>query len=153
MHMVSQNKLIKQGINYTDSLFKEIENRLLQSLRQSDTLEEFIANLPEDYEVNPLVATGYKDKMLDLILQETNNHKFSRPSQKELTRVTIESVVGDRIVDVGDDIRESVRDIVKEGYNNSLSQDEIAEQITHKVNTIKTKTVNLIVSILKDSRI
>ena len=120
MRMVSQNKLIKQGITYTDSLFKEIENRLLQSLRQSDTLEEFIANLPEDYEVNPLVATGYKDKMLDLILQETNNHKFSRPSQKELTRVTIESVVGDRIVDVGDDIRESVRDIVKEGYCSSI---------------------------------
>lgn len=144
MRMVSQNKLIKQGITYTDSLFKEIENRLLQSLRQSDTLEEFIANLPEDYEVNPLVATGYKDKMLDLILQETNNHKFSRPSQKELTRVTIESVVGDRIVDVGDDIRESVRDIVKEGYNNSLSQDEIAEQITHKVNTIKTKRARAI---------
>ena len=112
--MPNQDKLIKQGIKYTDALFKEIENRLIQGMRTSDTLEEFVANLPEDYEVNPLLATGYKDKMVDLILQETNNHKFSRPSQKELTRVTIENQVGDLIVDVGEDIRDSVREIEKE---------------------------------------
>lgn len=142
--MPSQNKLIKQGITYTDSLFKEIENRLIQSMRASDTLEEFVANLPEDYEVNPLLATGYKDKMLDLILQETNNHRFSRPSQKELTRVTIENQVGGLIVDVGEDIRDSVREIVKDGYNNNLSQQEIAENISSKVTSIRNTRARVI---------
>jgi len=139
--MVSQDKLIKLGINYTDRLFDEIIRRLKQGIRTSDTLEEFLAKYNEytdgEGENNPLVINGYKDKMLKIILAETNNHKFSRPSQKELTRIVIENKVGELITNVGEDIQESVRDIVKTGYDEGLSQDEIAENITAKVNSIK----------------
>lgn len=135
--MPSQDKLIKQGILLTDNLFDEIAKRLSRGVKASDTLEAFL-NQTKDYTTNnPLVLNGYKDKMLELILQETNNHKFSRPSQREFTRATIEKRVGDRIVDVGEDIIESVRDIVKWGYNNNKSQDEIADEITHRVDVIK----------------
>ena len=135
--MVSQDKLIKQGIYLTDNVFEEIIKRLSKGVKSSDTLEAFI-NKTKDYTMNnPLVVNGFKEDMLDIILKETNNHKFSRPAQKELVRLTIENRVGDRIVDVGDDIKESVRDIVKEGYNNNLSQDEIAENISHRVSVIK----------------
>jgi hypothetical protein len=74
--------------------------------------------------------------MLDLILAETNNHKFSRPAQKELTRITIENYVGDLIKNVGEDIKQSVRDIVKDGYNKGLSQYEIAENISKEIESI-----------------
>ena len=135
--MPSQDKLIKQGILLTDNLFDEIAKRLSRGVKASDTLEAFL-NQTKDYTTNnPLVLNGYKDKMLELILQETNNHKFSRPAQRELTRATIEKRVGDRIVDVGEDIVQSVRDIVKWGYNNNKSQDEIADEITHRVEVIK----------------
>ena len=110
--MPSQQKLIKQGIKYTDMLFDEIITRLEQGVRTSDTLEDFLAkyNIYTDGkgENNPLVLSGYKDKILDIILQETNNHKFSRPAQKELTRVTIENMVGELITNVGEDIQASV---------------------------------------------
>lgn len=86
---------------------------------------------------NPLVVSGYKDDLLDIILKETNNHRFSRPAQKELTRLTIENRVGDLIDNVGEDIKDNVRDIVKNGYNNNLSQEEIAENISKKVTSIK----------------
>lgn len=142
--MVSQDKLIKQGIKYTDTLFNEIENRLKRGVLTSDTLESFLIKT-KDYTIsNPLVMTGFKDKLLSLILSETNNHKFSRPSQKELTRITIEERVGEKIVEVGADIKNSVRDIVKDGYNNNLSQDEIAENISKKINTIKNKRARAI---------
>jgi len=135
--MVSQDKLIKQGIYLTDNVFEEIIKRLSKGVKSSDTLEAFI-NKTKDYTMNnPLVVNGFKDDLLDIILRETNNHKFSRPAQKELVRLTIENRVGDLIVDVGDDIKESVRDIVKDGYNNNLSQDEIAENISHRVGVIK----------------
>lgn len=135
--MVSQDKLIKQGIYLTDNVFEEIIKRLSKGVKSSDTLEAFI-NKTKDYTMNnPLVVNGFKEDMLDIILKETNNHKFSRPAQKELVRLTIENRVGDLIVDVGDDIKQSVRDIVKEGYNNNLSQDEIAENISHRVSVIK----------------
>nr|WP_295000941.1 hypothetical protein [uncultured Methanobrevibacter sp.] len=135
--MVSQDKLIKKGIYLTDNVFDEILKRLSKGIRASDTLEAFITRTKDYTMNNPLVVNGFKDDLLDIILCETNNHKFSRPAQKELVRLTIENRVGDLIVDVGDDIRNSVRDIVKHGYNNNLSQDEIAENITHRIRVIK----------------
>ena len=142
--MVSQNKLIKQGIYLTDNVFDEIINRLRKGVKASDTLEAFITKTKDYTSNNPLVVNEYKDDMLDIILKETNNHRFSRPAQKELVRLTIENRVGDLIVDVGDDIKTSVRDIVKDGYNNALTQDEIAENITQKVTTIKNKRARAI---------
>ena len=144
--MPSQNKLIKQGIQYTDSLFDEISKRLEQGVRASDSLEAFLDKYNKAFpdKGNPLLALGYDTEMLKLILSETNNHKFSRPAQKELVRVTIESQVGDLIVDVGEDIKNSVRDIVKDGYDNNLSQDEIAANISSKVSAIKGRRARAI---------
>ena len=135
--MVSQDKLIKNGIRYTDSLFEEIKTRLAQGIIISDTLEDFLAKTREFTSNNPLVTTGYDSTMLNLILFETNNHRFSRPAQKELTRVVIENRVGDLIKNVGEDIKDSVRDIVKDGYNQSLSQQQIAENIAKEIDIIK----------------
>lgn len=142
--MPSQDKLIKNGIRYTDSLFLEIENRLKQGVKSSDTLEAFLTKTKEYTTNNPLVVSGYLEKMINIILQETNNHKFSRPAQKELTRITIEERVGEKITEVGDDIKESVRNIVKEGYNQGLSQDEIAKNISHRISVIKNKRARAI---------
>ena len=142
--MPSKNKLIKQGIKYTDSLFDEISKRLEKGVKASDTLEAFLEKTAGYTSGNPLVESGYYDKMMKLILQETNNHKFSRPAQKELVRLTIENRVGDLIVDVGEDVRDSVREIVKDGYNNNLSQDEIATNISDKVSSIKGKRAKAI---------
>ncbi|WP_407415786.1 phage minor head protein [Methanobrevibacter sp.] len=142
--MPSQEKLIKQGIKYTDSLFDEIIRRLNQGVRASDTLEAFLEATKEYTTQNPLVTSGYNQQMLSLILQETNNHKFSRPGQKELVRFTVEQKVGEKIVDVGEDVIESVREVVKEGYNNNLSEQEIAANISEKVTKIKNKRARAI---------
>lgn len=142
--MPSKNKLIKQGIKYTDSLFDEISKRLEKGVKASDTLEAFLEKTAGYTSGNPLVESGYYDKMMKLILQETNNHKFSRPAQKELVRLTIENRVGELIVDVGEDIRDNVRDIVRDGYNSNLSQDEIATNISEKVSSIKGKRAKAI---------
>ena len=142
--MPSSDKLIKQGIRYTDKLFDEISKRLEAGVKSSDTLEAFLDATSEYTAKNPLISSGYDETMLRLILQETNNHKFSRPSQKELARVTIENYVGDLIVDVGEDIKDSVREIVKDGYNNNLSQDEIAANISNRVSVIKNKRARAI---------
>ena len=142
--MVSQNKLIKNGIRYTDRLFDEIDRRLKEGVKESDTLEAFLEKTKDYTTANPLVTTGYQGTMLNLILHETNNHRFSRPAQKELTRVVIEERVGHLIRDVGEDIKQSVRDIVKEGYNNNLSQYEIADNISAKIGTIKNTRANVI---------
>ena len=84
--------------------------------------------------------------MLALILAETNNHKFSRPSQRELTRVTIENYVGNLIANVGEDIKQTVRDIVTEEYNNpeGSNPQKMAKRISEEVEGIKNKRARTI---------
>ena len=142
--MPNQDKLIKSGIKYTDAVFDEIIQRLSRGVKSTDTLESFLEKTKDYTSSNPLQVSGYKDRLLKIILQETNSHKFSRPAQKELVRITIENQVGELIDNVGEDIKDSVRDVVKEGYNNQLSQDEIAENISTKVTGIKNRRAKAI---------
>lgn len=142
--MPSQDKLIKQGIQYNDALFKEIIKRLEQGILTTDTLEAFLEATKEFTAKNPLISSGYNATMLRLILAETNNHRFSRPAQRELVRITIENYVGNLIVDIGEDIKETVRDVVKDGYNQGLSQYEIADNISKAVTTINNKRANVL---------
>jgi hypothetical protein len=142
--MVDQDKLIKKGIKYTDTLFDEISKRVESGVRTSDTLEAFLNKTKGYTENNPLVTSGYDKEMLKIILEETNNHKFSRPSQKELVRVTIENQVGELIKDVGDDLKDTVRQIVKTGYNENWSQDKIAEEISGNILTLRNKRARTI---------
>ena len=144
--MVSDDKLIKQGIRYTDALFEELIRRLQKGVLDNDTLEAFLEATKEYTTNNPLVSTGYTDTMLALILAETNNHKFSRPSQRELTRVTIENYVGNLITNVGEDIKQTVRDIVTEEYNNpeGSNPQKMAKRISDEVEGIKNKRARTI---------
>jgi hypothetical protein len=136
--MPSQNKLIKEGIKYSDALFKEIAKRLGNGIRQCDTLEEFLDlyNRVFPEKGNPLLSVGYDKTLVRLILAETNNHKFSRPGQKEMARTVIENIVGNHIAGIGEDLRVRIRDVVKDGYDNQLPQEQIAENITAAVETI-----------------
>jgi hypothetical protein len=144
--MVSDEKLIKQGIKYTDALFEELIRRLQKGVLDNDTLEAFLEATKEYTTNNPLTSTGYTDTMLALILAETNNHKFSRPSQRELTRVTIENYVGNLITNVGEDIKQTVRDIVTEEYNNpeGSNPQKMAKRISDEIEGIKNKRARTI---------
>ena len=144
--MVSDDKLIKQGIRYTDALFDELIRRLQKGVLDNDTLEAFLEATKEYTTNNPLTSTGYTDTMIALILAETNNHKFSRPSQRELTRVTIENYVGNLITNVGEDIKQTVRDIVTEEYNNpeGSNPQKMAKRISEEIEGIKNKRARTI---------
>ena len=144
--MVSDDKLIKQGIRYTDALFDELIRRLQKGVLDNDTLESFLEATKEYTTNNPLTSTGYTDTMLALILAETNNHKFSRPSQRELTRVTIENYVGNLITNVGEDIKQTVRDIVTEENNNpeGSNPQKMAKRISEEIEGIKNKRARTI---------
>ena len=144
--MVSDDKLIKQGIRYTDALFEELIRRLQKGVLDNDTLEAFLEATKEYTTNNPLTSTGYTETMLALILAETNNHKFSRPSQRELTRVTIENYVGNLITNVGEDIKQTVRDIVTEEYNNpeGSNPQKMAKRISEEIEGIKNKRARTI---------
>lgn len=142
--MVSQSKLIKNGIQYTDALFEEIINRLQNGVNQADTLEEFLVNNQEYTSANPLVSSGYQDTMINLILSETNNHKFSRPSQRELTRVTIGEQLGTLISNVGEDVKQTIRSIVTEEYGRGSNPQVMAKRFHTELDGINKKRARVI---------
>ena len=78
--MVSEDKLIKQGIRYTDSLFDEIKKRLTRDIGEYDSFEDYLASHSNYMVQNPLTVTGYEEVMTNLILQGTSNVKYSRPN-------------------------------------------------------------------------
>lgn len=142
--MVSQDKLIKNALIYNDKLFEEIKHRLSQGVKYSDTLEEFLERTKDYTTNNPLVTSGFQNEMLNIVLQATNNTKFSRASQRELTRIIIENHVGELITNVGEDIKNDVRDIVKKGFDEGLHPQEISKQIENGIDTInKTRARTL----------
>ena len=142
--MVSQSKLIKKGINYTDALFEEIINRLQNGVNSSDTLEEFLVNNQEYTSANPLVSTGYQDTMINLVLSETNNHRFSRPSQRELTRVTISEQLGTLISNVGEEVKQTIRDIVTEEYGRGSNPQKMAKRFSTELGGINKRRARVI---------
>ena len=134
--MVSEQKLIKSGIGYTDRLFDEIKKRLTSDISQYDSVEDYLAAHSEYVVSNPLTTTGYDMVMTKLIIQSLNNVKFSRQAQRKLTQLTIENAVGDLITNVGEDIKQSVRDIIKTGFEESKAPVDIAKDIENRIDVI-----------------
>ena len=136
--MVSEDKLIKEGIRYTDKLFNEIKKRLTKDIEKYDTIEDYLAAHSEYVVENPLIVTGYQEVMTRLIKQSTYNVKYSSNAQRKLTQITIENTVGKLITNVGEDIKQSVRDIIKQGFKDDKAPYDIAKDIEQRIDNINS---------------
>jgi hypothetical protein len=134
--MVSEDKLIRQGIKKTDAWFKQFKRRISHDLSLCNTYEEFVERTKDYTTNNILVNSGYAAEMSSIVTQMVNNHKFQRASQRALLEQTIDNNVGMLIQNVGEDIKETVRTIVKDGYDKGLHPTEIAKNITHEIDVI-----------------
>lgn len=134
--MVSEDKLIRQGIKKTDAWFKQFKRRISHDLSLCNTYEEFVERTKDYTTNNILVNSGYAAEMSSIVTQMVNNHKFQRASQRALLEQTIDNNVGMLIQNVGEDIKETVRTIVKDGYDKGLHPTEIAKNINHEIDTI-----------------
>ena len=134
--MVSEDKLIKQGIRKTDAWFEQFKKRINRDLGLCDTYEEFVERTAEYTTSNILVTSGYAAEMADITTKILNNHKFARASQRELIEQTINNNVGLLIQNVGEDLKEKVRTVVKDGYDKGLGPREIGKNINKEIDTI-----------------
>lgn len=134
--MVSEDKIIKQGIKKTDTWFNKFKKQIEKDLSLCDTYEEFVERTQQYTTNNILINSGYANEMSALVTQIINNHKFERASQRALLEQTINNNVGMLITNVGEDIKETVRTIVKQGYDEGLHPKEIAKNINKKIDVI-----------------
>ena len=142
--MVSEEKLIRQGIRQTDAWFKQFKKQVNKDLSLCDTYEEFLERTQDYTTSNIMINSGYSAAMENLIVQMMNDIKFQRASQRELVEQTIRNNVGNLISDVGEDIKQTVRDTVSEGYDKGLHPTEIGKELNAKIDTINSKRARTI---------
>ena len=142
--MVSEDKLIKQGIKLTDAWFEKFKKQIEHDLSLCETYEKFIERTKDYTTANILINSGYAAEMQSLITQILNNHKFQRASQRALIEETINNNVGYLIQDVGEEIKETVRDVVKEGYDEGSHPREIARNINGRIDSINSRRARTI---------
>ena len=135
--MVSVDKLIKVGVKYTDNYFEQLKKLYTNAYNKNNTLEDFL-NDTRDYSIsNPLEANGFNETLSNIIAASTNDIRFSRPAQKQLMNTIIKNTTGELITNVGDDVKQSVRDIVARGYNTgTLSRENVAKEIESTLDSI-----------------
>ena len=134
--MVSEDKLIRQGIKYTDSWFRRFKKQIEHDLRVCDTYEEFVERTQAYTTNNILINSGYAAEMSAIVTKMVNNHKFKRAAQRALLEQTIDNNVGMLIQNVGEDIKETVRTVVKQGYDEGLHPTVIAKNINKEIDVI-----------------
>ncbi len=142
--MVDEDKLIKQGIRLTDAWFKKFKKQIEHDLSLCKTYEEFLERTKDYTTANILINSGYSAEMESLITQILNNHRFQRASQRELIEQTINNNVGLLIQDVGEAIKETVRTVVKKGYDEGLHPTEMARNIHHEIDSINNRRARTI---------
>ena len=134
--MVSEEKLIRQGIRRTDAWFQQFKRRIAHDLSLCDTYEEFVERTKDYTTNNILINSGYSAEMSTLVTQIINNHRFQRASQRELLEQTINNNVAYLVQNVGEDIKETIRTVVKQGYDEGLHPTVIAKNISKEIDTI-----------------
>ena len=142
--MVSEEKLIKMGIKLTDEWFRKFKKQIERDLQLCDTYEEFIERTKEYTTANILISSGYSAEMAALVTQILANYKFARASQRELLEQTINNNVGYLIQDVGEEIRQTVRDTVKRGYDEGTHPREMARDLAIAVDGINNRRARTI---------
>lgn len=142
--MVSEDKLIRQGIKQTDAWFKAFKKQVTHDLSLCKTYEEFVERTQAYTTNNILITSGYAQEMQDIVTKILNNHRFVRASQRELLEQTINNNVAYLIQDVGEEIKETVREVVKQGYDQGDPPSVIAREITGKLDSINNRRARTI---------
>ena len=143
--MVSADKLIKVGVKYSDQYFEALKKLFIRAYGNNASFEDFL-NETSDYSLgNPLEAGGFKDTLSELVVSSTNDIRFSRPAQKTLMQTIIRNTTGELIRNVGDDVKNSVRDIVQKGYKTgTLSRQDVVKEIESTIDGINKKRARTI---------
>lgn len=136
--MVDEDKLIKMGIRLTDEWFRKFKKQIEHDLELCETYEEFLERTKEYTTNNILINSGYSAGMESLVALALNNSKFMRASKKRLVEEVIKNNVGLLIQDVGEDIKQTVRDEVSKGYDEGLHAHEISKGLNEKIDNINS---------------
>ena len=136
--------LIRNGIRYTDRLFKTILKRIEPHVYDSETYEEFLERTSPYTVANPMVTLGADEHAVNSILLSIAGNRFSYEANRKLTEQAIQDTTSKLVVDVGEDVKQTIRDTMQEGFRENRLRQDIMKDLTSKVDAINSKRAKVI---------
>ena len=142
--MASDDVLIKNGIRYTDQLFKTILQRIEPHVYDSETYEEFLEKTAPYTIDNPLITLGADEHAVNSVLLSVANNKFSYEANRKLTEQAIQDTTAHLVTNVGEDVKQTIRDTMREGFRENRLRQDIMKDLTQNVEAINNTRAKVI---------
>ena len=142
--MAKEDKLIRNGIKYTDKLFKTILKRIEPHVYDSETYEEFLERTAPFTIDNPLVTLGAVEHATDSVLLSVADKKFSYEANRKLTEQAIQDTTAHMVTNVGEDVKQTIRDTIQAGFKENKLRQDIMKDLTQNVEAINNTRAKVI---------
>ena len=137
-------RLIKNGIRYTDQLFDTILKRIEPAVYDSETYEEFLKKTAPYTIENPMITLGADEHAANSVLLSVAGNKYSYEANRKLTEQAIRDTTADLIKNVGEDVKQTIRDTMQKGFKENKLRQDIMKDLTQNVEAINNKRAKVI---------
>lgn len=124
-----QNKIINRILKELEVYFGKLDKKILEDTYKSKTFEEFLENTKDYTTGNIFITDGIADKVSNAVIEA---NKFVMLKQRELVRQTIQQKCYDLVADVGNQIKDDLREMAQKGYDLGLGSRELARRISER---------------------
>lgn len=142
--MAREDVLIKNGIRYTDKLFKTILKRIKPAVYDSETFEEFLEKTAPFTVENPMITLGADEHAVNSVLLSVVGNKYSYEANRKLTEQAIQDTTAHLVTNVGEDVKQTIRDTIRDGFKENKLRQDIMKDLTNNVEAINNKRAKVI---------
>lgn len=142
--MASDDRLIRNGIKYSDQLFQTILKRIEPAVYDSETYEEFLEKTAPFTVENPMLTLGADEHAVDSVLLSVAGNEYSYEANRKLTEQSIRDTTSDLVTNVGEDVKQVIRDTMREGFRENKLRQDIMKDLTRNVEVINNKRAKVI---------
>ena len=137
-------RLIKNGIRYTDQLFDTILKRIESAVYDSETYEEFLKKTAPYTIENPMITLGADEHAANSVLLSVAGNKYSYEANRKLTEQAIRDTTADLVKNVGEAVKQTIRDTMQAGFRENKLRQDIMKDLTNNVEAINNKRAKVI---------
>lgn len=137
-------KLIRNGIKYNDQLFDTILKRIEPHVYDSETYEEFLEKTAPFTVQNPLLTLGADEHAINSALLSIAGNKYSYEANRKLTEQAIQDTTAQLVTNVGEDVKQTIRDTMQKGFKENKLRQDIMKDLTQNVEAINNTRAKVI---------
>ena len=142
--MAREGKLIKNGIRYTDRLFQTILKRIEPAVYDSENYEEFLEKTAPFTIANPMITLGADEHAVNTVLLSIADKKYSYEANRKLTEQAIQDTTAQLVTNVGEDVKQTIRDTIQTGFKENKLRQDIMKDLTNNVEAINNTRAKVI---------